>query len=113
MGRKKSASGWVESLTASAATMAEKIRETAESETREYAAKMITDCYLSTVGRKTYGGKTPDECIVETLGYEDMAAVPRLAAAREAFQESDVFAEGLRAGLLLAARMVADERYEL
>jgi hypothetical protein len=110
---KKSATDWVESLSGSVSAMAEKIRDTAVTETRKYSAEMITDGYLSTVGRKMYGGKTPDECIVETLGYEDMASVPRLAAAREAFQESDAFAEGVRAGLLMAARMVADERYEL
>lgn len=110
---RKTASDWVESLAGTVESMATKIHDTAVTETRKWTAEMITNTYLQPTGRKTFGGKTPDESILQTLGYEDMAEVPRLAAARELFAEGGEFAEGLRAGLLMAARMVADERYEL
>lgn len=116
MGR-KSATDWIDTLTGSVESMATKIRDTAVSETRRDAADAIEEHFLQPSGRTVYGGKTPDECILDVLTDDapdnPLAGIARLAAAGERFRHDGV-SEDFRAGLLMAVRLIGSvDGYEL
>lgn len=92
----KSASDLADTL----AGLGEQIRTTAITEVRTYLAKEIKDQFC--------GPKATDEHVIELLD-EDMPA--KVRALRVRFETEGVSADFL-AGILFAATVFADERYE-
>lgn len=110
---KKSATDWAESLSAMVYATGEKIRDAAVEEVTKYKGKHVEEVYLQPTGRKTFGGKTPDACILEDLAdFPTLANVPRLQQALQRFQDAGAVSEDFRAGLLMAARLFQDPDFE-
>src|SRR5689334_20918608 len=99
----KSASGLAEGLVDKVASIVEEIERAAITETRKFVSKAVEAQFLQPTGRRTYGGKTPDESIVEMLREAPLNEIPRLQQALERFETGEV-SEDFRAGILFAVR---------
>jgi hypothetical protein len=109
----KTATDLAEGLAGMVAGIGEEIQKAAIAETRKYVAKAVEDQFLAPTGRKTYGGATPDQCIVEALREAPLSKIPRLHQAFLRIEDNGgEVSEDLRAGVLLAVRLFADEGYE-
>jgi hypothetical protein len=109
----KSATDLAEGLAGMVAGIGEDIQRAAIAETREYVAKAVENQFLQPTGRKTYGGATPDECIVEMLREAPLNEIPRLRQALQRIEDNGgEVSEDFRAGILMAVRLFADEDYD-
>uniref|UniRef100_UPI0037C5C900 hypothetical protein n=1 Tax=Amycolatopsis benzoatilytica TaxID=346045 RepID=UPI0037C5C900 len=108
---KKSASELADEL----AGLGEEIVKRATAETRKYVAQEIEEQFLGTprAARKTYCGRTPDDCIMDALTDDEAASLKdaRLQAVRERFEE-DGPSDDFRAGILFAVRLFADPTFD-
>lgn len=106
---KKTSSDLAEEL----AGLGEEIRQRAIAETRKDIAEEVAAHFLGgpRVARRTYGGTSPDDCIVEALADFETLRDPRLQSARDRFEEQGV-SDDFRAGVLFAVRLFADPHYD-
>src|SRR5690242_15238483 len=95
------------------AELGEEIRRRAVAETRRDLAREIEEQFVGgpAVSRRTYGGASPDECVVEALGEVPTLRDPRLESLRDRFEEEGVSAD-FRAGVLFVVRLMADPEYD-
>lgn len=97
----------------------ELIRQRAIDESREEIGGHIEEMLVGRPGasRKLFGGKSPEACLEEMLesvaGDEQAPQILVDAAARlRADEDCDEFFDGIRVGVLLAARLMQDPGFD-
>jgi hypothetical protein len=109
----KSATDLAEGLAGMVAGIGEQIQQAAISETRTYVAKAIEEQFLQPTGRKTYGGASADQCIVEMLREAPLNEIPRLREALQRIEDNGgQVSEDMRVGILFAVRLFADPDFD-
>jgi hypothetical protein len=104
---RKTASDLVDEL----ACLGEEIQKRTAAETRKDAASSIEDQFLGTRSRALYCGSSADDCVVQALTEFPSLTDRRLQGLAERFDAEGV-SDDFRAGILFAARLIADKDFE-
>jgi predicted transcriptional regulator len=90
-----------------------KIRNRAEAETRKELADGIAKQFIATTGRKTYGGLTPEQSVMDALTWPAMADDGPFELIRYEIEQTGNVPMEFTAGIRFVLNLLADDEYEV